>query len=68
MQVKSAFSIEERVSMIKSELLELEQDPKKSLLKVDSLLVSFAKEKQATVIIRGLRLCLILTTNFKWPA
>ena len=50
------FSIEERVSMIKSELLELEQDPEKIIVEgFDSLLVSFAKEKQATVIIRGLR-------------
>ena len=50
------FSIEERVSMIKSELLELEQDPEKIIVEgFDFLLVSFAKEKQATVIIRGLR-------------
>ena len=50
------FSIEERVSMIKSELLELEQDPEKIIVEgFDSLLVSFAREKQATVIIRGLR-------------
>ena len=42
--------------MIKSELLELEQDPEKIIVEgFDSLLVSFAKEKQATVIIRGLR-------------
>ena len=50
------FSIEERVAMIKSELLELEQDPEKIIVEgFDSLLVSFAKEKQGKVIIRGLR-------------
>ena len=50
------FSIEERVAMIKSELLDLDQDPEKIIVEgFDSLLVSFAKEKQATVIIGGLR-------------
>ena len=50
------FTIEDRVSMIRSELAELEQDPEKIIVEgFDSLLVSFAKEKKATVIIRGLR-------------
>ena len=50
------FTIEDRVAMIKSELSELGQEPEKIIVEgFDSLLVSFAKDKQASVIIRGLR-------------
>jgi len=42
------FTIEDRVSMIRSELAELEQDPEKIIVEgFDSLLVSFAKEKKS---------------------
>ena len=49
---KSLFSVEERVSMLK----ELTEDlPNVHIVSFDGLLVDFAKEIQATLIIRGLR-------------
>lgn len=49
------FSLEERASLIESELKDLQIPIKISVEKFEGLLVEFARKKQAVAIIRGLR-------------
>jgi len=49
------FSLEERVSMIESEVKKLPQAKNISVEKFEGLLVEFAKKKNAKAIVRGLR-------------
>lgn len=49
------FSLDERVELIKHEIVNLRLENKVSVEKFEGLLVEFAKQKNAKIIIRGLR-------------
>jgi pantetheine-phosphate adenylyltransferase len=49
------FSLDERVELIKHEIANLRLESKVSVEKFEGLLVEFAKQKNAKIIIRGLR-------------
>ena len=49
------FSLDERVELIKHEIANLRLENKVSVEKFEGLLVEFAKQKNAKIIIRGLR-------------
>lgn len=49
------FSLDERVELIKNEINKLENSDKISVEKFEGLLVEFAKQKNAKIIVRGLR-------------
>ena len=49
------FSLDERVELIKHEIKSLNLEDKVSVEKFEGLLVEFAKQKNAKIIIRGLR-------------
>jgi pantetheine-phosphate adenylyltransferase len=49
------FSLDERVELIKHEIANLQLENKVSVEKFEGLLVEFAKQKNAKIIIRGLR-------------
>jgi pantetheine-phosphate adenylyltransferase len=49
------FSLDERVELIKHEITNLHLENKVSVEKFEGLLVEFAKQKNAKIIIRGLR-------------
>jgi pantetheine-phosphate adenylyltransferase len=49
------FSVEERVLLVKQEIIKINQDNLIEVVSFEGLLINFAKQKEASIIIRGLR-------------